>query len=235
MSTNELDKARAERDVALAQMARTRAIIERKTIRAPFRARIGISDVHPGQYLNEGTELTSLQGVDDAAYVDFTVAQQVAAALERAARVDILAPAASRADRAARRRDRRARRPGDPERRRACARRCGERVQRPAPSVRVRVPVGPPRLAVAVPVNALRKGPARRPRFRDRATTSRARPAPTCVRSRAGALLGDEVLIESGLAPGERVAASGSFKLRDAVLVAIARRPAPDAPKVAAR
>jgi membrane fusion protein (multidrug efflux system) len=35
-------------------------------------------------------------------------------------------------------------------------------------------------------------------------------------------MLGDEVLILAGLSPGEQVAASGSFKLRETVLVAIA-------------
>jgi len=68
----EVDRARADLDIALAQIAR-------KTIRAPFRARVGMADVHPGQYLTEGTQLTTLQGVDDAVHVDFTVAQQVAA------------------------------------------------------------------------------------------------------------------------------------------------------------
>src|SRR5829696_8750604 len=77
----ELDNARAERDIALAQVARTRAIIARKTIRAPFRARVGISDVHAGQFLETGTQLTTLQGVDEAAHVDFAVAQSVAATL----------------------------------------------------------------------------------------------------------------------------------------------------------
>ena len=66
VSAEEVDRARAERDVSLAEIARIRAIIARKTIRAPFRARIGISDVHPGQYLKEGTQLTTLQGVADA-------------------------------------------------------------------------------------------------------------------------------------------------------------------------
>src|SRR6266702_397296 len=54
-SQEEVDQARAARDVALAQIARTRAIIAKKTIRAPFRARVGLADLHPGQYLNEGT------------------------------------------------------------------------------------------------------------------------------------------------------------------------------------
>ena len=89
----ELDAARAQLDVATAQTARTRAVIARKTIRAPFRARVGISDVHEGQYLNEGTELTTLQGVDDAAYVDFTVAQAVAATLRKGVPVGVFADA----------------------------------------------------------------------------------------------------------------------------------------------
>src|SRR5437016_2721158 len=80
-SQEEVDQARAARDVALAQIARTRAIIARKTIRAPFRARVGLADVHAGQYLNEGTDLTTLQGVDAAVNVDFTAAQAVAAEL----------------------------------------------------------------------------------------------------------------------------------------------------------
>ena len=53
-SETEVDRARAERDVALAEVARIKAVMARKTIRAPFRARVGISDVHPGQYPRGG-------------------------------------------------------------------------------------------------------------------------------------------------------------------------------------
>ena len=42
VSAEEVDSTRAARDVALAQIARIKATIERKTIRAPFRARVGI-------------------------------------------------------------------------------------------------------------------------------------------------------------------------------------------------
>jgi membrane fusion protein (multidrug efflux system) len=38
----------------------------------------------------------------------------------------------------------------------------------------------------------------------------------------SGAVLGDEVLILSGLTAGEQVAASGSFRLREGALVAVA-------------
>src|SRR6266536_1498192 len=90
-SQEDVDQARAARDVALAQLARTRAIIAKKTIRAPFQARVGLSDVHPGQYLNEGTEITTLQGIDAAANVDFTVAQAVAAELHAGEPVAVFA------------------------------------------------------------------------------------------------------------------------------------------------
>src|SRR5690606_21748144 len=90
-SAMEIDRARAELDVARAQVERIQAVIARKTIRAPFRARVGMADIHPGQYLDAGTYLTTLQGVDEAAHVDFTVAQRVAAALRPGDRVELVA------------------------------------------------------------------------------------------------------------------------------------------------
>jgi membrane fusion protein (multidrug efflux system) len=84
--------------------------------------------------------------------------------------------------------------------------------------VRVRVPIGDPEQAVVVPVSALRKGPAGEHVFALERGESGVR-----VRERrvvSGPVLGDEVVIESGLAAGEEIAASGSFKLFEGVLVA---------------
>ena len=39
---------------------------------------------------------------------------------------------------------------------------------------------------------------------------------------RSGSVVGDEVLVEEGLEAGEQVATSGSFKLRESLLVAVA-------------
>ncbi len=223
-SESDVDRALAERDVALAQIARTEAIIARKTIRAPFRARVGIADVHPGQYLNEGTELTTLQGVDDAVHVDFTVAQEVAAGLREGDRVDVVttsgAPPAAATIVAI---DARV----DPATRNAMVRaRIEGAGDAPAPgaSVRVRVPVGPSRTAVAVPVSALRKGPAGDHVFVIEAD-EQGRTRAHLRQVESGTVLGDEVLVLAGLSAGERVAASGSFKLRESVLVAIAGTP----------
>jgi membrane fusion protein, multidrug efflux system len=219
-SVEDLDRARAQRDIALAQVARTQAIIDRKTIRAPFRARVGISDVHPGQYLNEGTLLTTLQGVDDGAHVDFAVEQRVAAALAEGGKVDVFTTNDSvplvasivaidaRVDPATRNAVVRARVEG------------AGRALAPGASVQVRVPVGPDREAVTVPVTAVRRGPAGDHVFvlaADPEGQVRAHVRPVQV----GVMLGDEVVIQDGITAGERVAASGSFKLRDAALVAI--------------
>jgi membrane fusion protein (multidrug efflux system) len=218
-SQEEVDQARAQYDVAQAQMARTRALIAKKVIRAPFRARVGIADVHPGQYLNEGTTLTTLQGVADAAHVDFTVAQRVAAGLKVGDEVVVYAandtkPLQARIVAV----DSRV----DPNTRNATvrARLTGAATPAPGASVRVVVPVGPLDTVVSVPVSALRKGPQGDHVFviePDSAGKPRAH-----VRTvQSGPVLGEEVIVYDGLKAGEQIATSGSFKLREAVLVAI--------------
>lgn len=223
-SEQELDTARAQYDVAVAQIARTKAVIGRKVLRAPFRARVGISDVHEGQYLNEGTELTTLQGVDEFAFVDFTVAQQVAALLRKGADVNvftsespqpIVAKVLALDSRV------------DPSTRNTVVRaRIANGAGAPAPgsSVRVEVPVGIAHTVVTIPASALRKGPGG-----DHVYVLVEANGQTRVKQRAvtvDALRGDEVAISAGIEPGERVAASGAFKLRESALVALAETPA---------
>ena len=218
-SREELDRARAERDVALAEIARVRAIIARKTIRAPFRARVGIADVHPGQYLSEGTELTTLQGVAEPVNVDFAVAQAVAGGLRVGQSVEVFAGADSAPVQAsivavdAR---------VDSETRNATvrARLAHGQLISPGASVRVRIPTGPAANAVFVPVSALRKGPGGDQVFvlvNDSTGATRAS-LRTVV---AGEVVADEVIVAGGVKVGEQVATSGSFKLRDGALVQV--------------
>jgi membrane fusion protein, multidrug efflux system len=181
---------------------------------------VGIADVHIGQYLNEGAELTTLQGVADAVHVDFTVAQRVAAGLKVGDSVGVYSgndnsPIPARIVAV----DARV----DPNTRNATvrARLTGSVTPAPGASVRVLVPVGPLDTVVSVPVNALRKGPQGDHVFviePDSAGKPRAH-----VRTvQSGPVLGEEVIIYDGLKSGEQIATSGSFKLREAVLVAIA-------------
>ena len=223
-SVMEVDRARADRDIGRAQMARLEAIIARKTIRAPFRARIGISDVHPGQYLNQGTELTTLQGVDEAAHVDFTIPQQVALGLKAGDTVEVLAgpsqtavPAEitaldSRVDATTRSITVRAK-VAD-----------AQSVPAPGASVRVRVPSGQALSGFRVPVSAVRKGPAGDHVFVI-APDPQGTPRAQLRQVQIGSVLGDSVLVLAGLSDGEKVAAQGSFKLREGVAVAVASNP----------
>jgi membrane fusion protein (multidrug efflux system) len=230
----EVDKATAERDVALAHVARLKAIIERKTIRAPFRARVGLADTHPGQYIDSGTHLTTLQSVEDTpvAHVDFTVAQHIAAGLQVGDSVEVFTGASAtpiqadiiaidaRVDQATRNTMIRAKIEAPP------TATINDSLPAPGSSVRVRIPVGEPIPAVVIPVNALRMGPGGNHVFvivqgedgNDRVEQRQVQ---------SGAMISDEVLIFAGVEPGERVAASGSFKLRDGIRVFIAGDPAP--------
>jgi len=91
----------------------------------------------------------------------------------------------------------------------------------PGASVRVQVPVGQSVNAVAIPASALRKGPTGDHVFvvaADKDGKSRVHLRVVQV----DAMTGDEVVIAQGLAAGEKVAASGSFKLREAALVTFA-------------
>jgi membrane fusion protein, multidrug efflux system len=96
-----------------------------------------------------------------------------------------------------------------------------ERAFAPGAAVRVFVPYGPQATTAAVPVSALRRGPAGDHVFviaPDSTGKTRAQVRPV----KSGAVLGDEVLILDGVKPGEQVAASGSFKLYDGALVVTA-------------
>ena len=215
---SEVDQAKAQRDVTLAQVEHLKAIIAKKIIRAPFRARVGLADVHVGQYLNEGVQLTTLQGVADAVNVDFSVPQSVAAGLAIGSPVDVVTvdgenPISARIVAV----DAKV----DPGTRNAMvrARIAGTKdLPSPGASVHVRVPLGTTSEAVGVPATALRKGPGGDHVWvltADEGGTLRAHERAVS----SGPLVGDTVLILKGLRPGEQVAASGSFKLREAAKV----------------
>ncbi|MDA8088105.1 MAG: efflux RND transporter periplasmic adaptor subunit [Nitrospiraceae bacterium] len=70
-----LDADAADLKGKTAQVRQQRAIVEKKTIRAPFAGRLGISTVNPGQYINPGDKIVTLQALDRL-YADFYLPQQ---------------------------------------------------------------------------------------------------------------------------------------------------------------
>jgi membrane fusion protein (multidrug efflux system) len=215
----EVDRSRAERDAVVADVARVKAVLAKKTVRAPFRAKVGLSDVHLGQYLDAGAVLTTLQSVEDELHVEFAAPQEVAARLKAGDLVEIEAerggPAVNASIVAV---DALV----DSRTRNAAVRALlsGAAAARvvPGAAVRVRVPSAAPVPAVAVPADALRRGPegdhvyvlGQRP---DGKTIALRRPVT------GGPLVGDEFFILAGLRAGERVASAGSFKLYDGLLL----------------
>jgi membrane fusion protein (multidrug efflux system) len=156
--------------------------------------------------------------VSDEVNVDFAVAQSVAAGIRVGSLVEVstgddgvrltatIVAIDSRVDRTTRNTTIRARLAAGPN------------APAPGASVRVLVPVGTPNAAVAVPLSALRRGPdgdhvwVLSP---DGAGVMRAHER----RIESGPVLGEGLLVLSGLTVGEQVATAGSFKLREAVRV----------------
>ncbi|MES2883982.1 MAG: efflux RND transporter periplasmic adaptor subunit [Pseudomonadota bacterium] len=74
ISQAQADAEAAKLKGAEAAVAEQAALIRKKTIRAPFSGQLGISTVNPGQFLNPGDKLITLQQLDPI-HIDFTVPQ----------------------------------------------------------------------------------------------------------------------------------------------------------------
>lgn len=74
ISKAEYDTDMANLKGAQANVAAQQALVDKKTLRAPFAGRVGIITVSPGQYLAAGTKVVTLQQLDPV-YVDFTLPQ----------------------------------------------------------------------------------------------------------------------------------------------------------------
>ncbi len=85
LAVRAVSQAQVDADVnnlkaARAQVAQQAANLAKKAIRAPFAGRLGITTLQPGQYVNAGATLVTLQTLDPIR-VDFTLPQQQLAGL----------------------------------------------------------------------------------------------------------------------------------------------------------
>ncbi|MFM0153307.1 efflux RND transporter periplasmic adaptor subunit [Paraburkholderia sediminicola] len=71
----QLDADAADLKGKKAQVAQQAALVDKKTIRAPFAGRLGITTINPGQYINPGDAIVTLQAIDPI-YADFYLPQQ---------------------------------------------------------------------------------------------------------------------------------------------------------------
>ncbi len=80
-SDDSLDRAESEVKDTTAQVGVIQALIEKKTVKAPFTGRLGIRQVNLGQILSVGDPIVELQMLNPI-YVDFTIPQQKLSQLE---------------------------------------------------------------------------------------------------------------------------------------------------------
>ena len=74
-SQADYDSVQAQYDQAVAKVEEVKALINKKTIRAPFGGVLGIRAVNLGQYLQSGAQVAPLQSLDPI-YVNFWLPQQ---------------------------------------------------------------------------------------------------------------------------------------------------------------
>jgi len=224
ISQAEFDRATAEFRQTEALVGEVRAVIQRKTIRAPFSGILGLRQVNLGQYLAGGGELVTLQSLNPI-YVNFGVPQQSlgqvrvgrsiritandAAGVEWTGRVSAID---SKVDEATRNIQIQA----------TIANADGK--LRPGMFVEAEVGLGPSQALVALPASAVSYAP-----FGDSVFVVAELKGPDGSTYRGvrqqfvklGPARGDQISIVSGVKAGDEVVTSGVFKLRNGAAVLI--------------
>jgi membrane fusion protein (multidrug efflux system) len=80
ISQAQVDGDEADLKAKQALVSQQKALVDKKTIRAPFAGKLGITAINPGQYLNPGDKLVTLQTIDTL-YADFFIPQKQLASL----------------------------------------------------------------------------------------------------------------------------------------------------------
>lgn len=92
ISKNAFDASSADFKAKSAQVQQQTAQIAKKNVQAPFSGRVGIITLNPGQFINSGDKIMTLQTIDPI-YVDFTVPQSVVAQIKKDQVVNLIADA----------------------------------------------------------------------------------------------------------------------------------------------
>jgi membrane fusion protein (multidrug efflux system) len=82
ISKNAYDSSSADYKAKVAQVAQQAALVAKKNLRAPFSGTVGVISINPGQFINSGEKIITLQTIDPI-FVDFTLPQSVVAQIEK--------------------------------------------------------------------------------------------------------------------------------------------------------
>lgn len=226
----ELDKAKAEVLQAQARVAQVQVLLDKKTIRAPFKARAGLINLHVGQYLAEGTQFVMLQSIEGTINLDFAIPQEHLFRVKLGEEVSAVSSVFGAepihikviaVDATANPSTRNVRVRGE-------VANDGERL-RPGMSVDIRVPIGGEQDFVVIPSIAVRRAS-----FGDHvfviAPSTKEGDSPGTMRVSQrfvtlGPAVGAQTIVLKGVEKGDTVAADGSFKLREGAMVMPAPAP----------
>ncbi len=222
VSAEELDTAEATVKQDEANADSIRAIIAKKTIRAPFAGKLGIRMVNLGQYLDAGKPIVSLQSLTPV-YADFALPQQELAQLKTGMRVRMTTDAypdkpftgkltAINPDL-------------DSSTRSVAVQATFENKEqelRPGMFVRVEVLLPETEPVLVIPATAVLSEPFGDSVYVVESKAGKAGTPELTVRHqfiRTGRARGDFISVESGLKAGDKVVSSGVFKLRNGMPV----------------
>jgi membrane fusion protein (multidrug efflux system) len=232
ISQAELDAAATSVKQAEAQVNYIRALIARKTVRAPFAGELGIRSISVGQFLGKGSPVVSLQALDPV-YVEFSIPQQRLGELAEGLVVAVASDAYP--EQAFEGLITAVNPQIDPETRNV-------RVQatlanadghlRPGMFVSLDVALARSESVLLIPATAVQPGPHGDSLFViEEDSSGSAEPGSLTVRQqfvRLGARRGDYVVVTEGVKAGEKVVSTGVFKLRPGMAVVIDNSLAPE-------
>ena len=236
ISKAEFDRATADLHQTDARVGEVRAVIQRKTIRAPFTGILGIRQVNLGQYLAGGDPLVTLQSLDPI-YANFGVPQQAAAqvSIGRAVRVTTDDAAGATWTGKVTAIDAQVNESTRNVQVQATLSNPGGKL-RPGMFVRTGLGLGSSQSVIALPASAVNYAPYGDSVYVVTDLKDESGRTYKGVRQqfvKLGPARGDQIAVVSGVNPGDEVVTSGVFKLRNGAAVQInntvkpANNPAP--------
>ena len=236
ISKAEFDRATADLRQTDARVGEVRAVIQRKTIRAPFSGILGIRQVNLGQYLAGGDALVTLQSLDPI-YANFGVPQQAAAqvSIGRAVRVTTDDAAGATWTGKVTAIDAQVNESTRNVQVQATLSNPGGKL-RPGMFVRTGLGLGSSQSVIALPASAVNYAPYGDSVYVVTDLKDESGRTYKGVRQqfvKLGPARGDQIAVVSGVNPGDEVVTSGVFKLRNGAAVQInntvkpANNPAP--------
>ena len=233
ISQSDYDTSEATFRQMQATVDQYRALIARKTLRAAFDGIVGIRQANLGQYLKEGDPVVTLQSFDPI-YVNFSLPQQDLSKLAVGQTVELHADAFEKETFT-----------GKINAINSLVDQTTRNVQiqatlsnpdaklRPGMFVRVSVLMNESKQVIAIPATAIHYAPYGDSIFivSDMKDPQSGKPYKGVREQfvKVGQAQGDLVAIESGLKPGEEVATSGVFRLRNSAPVVVNNQTKPDA------